>query len=64
MGFTKICLILLALTLVTATASGFYSTQNCSKIMNQRFFDYAKFQKLESQCYDKIKEVPNIGHNS
>jgi hypothetical protein len=58
MGFTKICLILL----VTATASGFYSTQNCSKI--KRFFDSAKFQKLESQGYDKIKEVPNIGHNS
>jgi hypothetical protein len=32
--------------------------------MNQRFFDYTNFQKLESQGYDKIKEVPNIGHNS
>jgi hypothetical protein len=26
--------------------------------MNQRFFDYANLQKLESQGYDKIKEVP------
>jgi hypothetical protein len=43
-GFTKICLNL-ALTLVKPTASGFYPTQNCSKIMNRRFFDNAKFSK-------------------
>jgi hypothetical protein len=51
----------LALTLVKPTASGFYPTQNCSKIMNRRLLDYADFQKLMT----KSKKCPTlvITHN-